>query len=1162
MQLTQIRLAGFKSFVDPVSITVPGQLVAVVGPNGCGKSNVIDAVRWVLGESSAKQLRGQNMQDVIFNGATTRKPVSRAMVELVFDNSKHQLQGSWGQYAEVAIKRVLTRQGESSYYINGQTVRRRDITDLFLGTGVGARGYAVIEQGMISRIIEARPEELRSYLEEAAGVSRYKERRRETQARLVDTEDNLSRLHDMQTELSRQMEKLTRQASIAARYQELTQTLKEKQNLLTFIHLLQVREAAEKADLAVAQGQTELARIEQELTVFSEQFYQLQLKEHDVQQNLHQVQNQWALVREQRVRLEEKMRYQQQLQQRLTTEKQKTDSALEQMVITETRLTEEIAQIEQTLLQQQTVIEAYEEQLAEIRDSLPQTEQKLREIEAAHLHQNNEKNRMERQRDLLVQQLNQLAEQLNNIEQRKSNLAIEKTALNCPDEAEILRAQQVLMEEETRLETLEEKSSETEQALADKRNQLENCQQQFQRANAELAALEAQIHTLRQLSQSEEQHHAHFWQENNLQDAPVLWQSVEVSPIWQDALNVFLGERLYARHAQLNAADCTPQTQTVLIDTQTDENNRAPDTQFLRAQVQAEGAFALALDIWLAGIRCAPDMETALQARHTLQENQAFITPQGHIVDRAAVFWRGTEKRDNQLLWAADIARFTEQQQVLLPQLEQYQHEIASLKEQITQTTETLQQLRNTVKNQNQAIQTAQQLMLQLQNKQVQAEARNNQIAEEALRLTQQQEQIGQKITQQEQVLEQTEEALNELIGNFQDTAQLRVEIQQQVQDIRARMYEMTRQQNAEQINEQKSIQLLASAQKQLEQTQLQYQTLCRRQDELNLEFDQSADANEPLLALEQIIENQSQLEETLDKVQNELQHVQADSRQLQNRQNGLTKEQQQKQQLLQESLLAQQQAKLQAEKLQEDLEKNHAQISGLQQDLYSAPDPEKLSAEIVSLAQNIERLGAVNLVALEELEEAKERYGYFEAQREDLVNAMNALKDAIGQIDEESRQLFQKTFDVVNEKIREYFPTLFGGGQAYLELVGEDMLDAGVSIMAHPPGKKNSTIHLLSGGEKALTAMSLIFALFSLNPAPFCLLDEVDAPLDDSNTSRFCQLVQKMSTNTQFLYISHNRITMEMADQLIGVTMQEKGVSRIVSVDIQQALSMREGAD
>ena len=941
LRLTHVKLSGFKSFVDPTSIPVPGQLVAVIGPNGCGKSNVIDAVRWVLGESSAKQLRGESMQDVIFNGSSTRKPVSRASVELVFDNADGQLTGPWGQYAEVAIKRVLTRQGESSYYINNQQVRRRDITDLFLGTGVGARGYAVIEQGMISRIIEARPEELRAYLEEAAGVSKYKERRRETEHRIADTRANLERIEDLRQELERQVERLSEQAEVAAQYHDLRGTLTHKQNLLALARREEAGRNEAHARAELSRIETEEAAMEAALTHLDTELETVRESHYAASDAVHEAQQQLFEANAALARLEEQQRHRQQNQVRVERELASARNERQQLAESRQQAAMELDDWLPRREEAQMRLEEAQMALEDGADLLPSAEAEFRAKDQLQAQMLAQQANLTRERDLARQKGEHQRRTLEQLASRQQAMQRELTELNLPDQDQQAAAQAEVERARAALDAVRARVVADEAKLADLAAEREKLDEQLAQQRAELARAEAEVAALAAVLAREAagEKLGDWLHEQGLADVPQLWQAVQVAPQWQTALEAVLGERLNARAA---SSQHIPPAALTLVDGQAATlHSPAQDWPRLLDQLTASAPFDAALQDWLAGVYLADDLAQAISRRGQLRAGECLLTPQGHRISASSVCFYS----------AASGSGLMERKQ----QLE----------------------------------------------------------AAQARQLTQRQH-----------------------------------------------------------------------------------------------------DTNAALPALREARSDW---------------------------------------------LLKHQEARLAMERFAEELKEAQADEAALLADLTDAIKPNALAAEIARLARALEGLGAVNLAALEELEEARKRGEYLANQAEDLNQAMATLEEAIQKIDGETRQMLQGTYEAVNAKMREFFPTLFGGGRAELVLTGEDLLDAGVQIIAQPPGKKNSTIHLLSGGEKALTAMSLVFSLFSLNPAPFCLLDEVDAPLDDANTSRFCDLVKQMSERTQFLYISHNRLTMEMAEQLVGVTMQEQGVSRIVAVDIVEALKMRE---
>ena len=546
MRLTHIKLSGFKSFTDPTTIHVPGQLVAVIGPNGCGKSNVIDAVRWVLGEASAKQLRGESMQDVIFNGAATRRPAPRASVELVFDNSDHSLQGAWGQYAEVSIKRQLTRQGESTYFINNQTVRRRDITDLFLGTGVGARGYAVIEQGMISRIIEARPEELRAYIEEAAGVSKYKERRKETEGRLKDTREHLQRLGDLQNELARQVEKLEKQAETAERYKSLTAQLNQQQDLLDYAQWQQSLAAADKATAQHQSLQAQQDETAAQVQALNDEVHALQTAEQSQQQAVHELSNKRGVLREQIARLEEQIRHQQNLHQRIERDKQAAQAQMQRIHQEQQQIRVQLEENELQAEEKQTELAEWAMQVAEHEERLPELEEAQATLNAAFQTQQDEANRIRRELALKQQQLAHAGQTVAKHEERKGRLKQENQALNLPDEAETAAAQEAAVLLQSQQEHYEEQIIAAEEALHAAREAFQTTSSRFQSLKQQHITLQAQQQALSQIL-SQQQEAADFWQATDHAAAPQLWQHITAPAEWQHALSVILAERLHAR---------------------------------------------------------------------------------------------------------------------------------------------------------------------------------------------------------------------------------------------------------------------------------------------------------------------------------------------------------------------------------------------------------------------------------------------------------------------------------------------------------------------------------------------------------------------------------------------------------------------------------------
>ncbi|HFC6351986.1 TPA: chromosome segregation protein SMC [Neisseria elongata] len=1161
MRLTHIKLSGFKSFTDPTTIHVPGQLVAVIGPNGCGKSNVIDAVRWVLGEASAKQLRGESMQDVIFNGAATRRPAPRASVELVFDNSDHSLQGAWGQYAEVSIKRQLTRQGESTYFINNQTVRRRDITDLFLGTGVGARGYAVIEQGMISRIIEARPEELRAYIEEAAGVSKYKERRKETEGRLKDTREHLQRLGDLQNELARQVEKLEKQAETAERYKSLTAQLNRQQDLLDYAQWQQSLAAADKATAQHQSLQVQQDETAAQVQALNDEVHALQTAEQSQQQAVHELSNKRGVLREQIARLEEQIRHQQNLHQRIERDKQAAQAQMQRIHQEQQQIRVQLEENELQAEEKQTELAEWAMQVAEHEERLPELEEAQATLNAAFQTQQDEANRIRRELALKQQQLAHAEQTIAKHEERKGRLKQENQALNLPDEAETAAAQEAAALLQSQQEHYEEQIIAAEEALHAAREAFQTASNRFQSLKQQHITLQAQQQALSQIL-SQQQEAADFWQATDHPAAPQLWQHITAPAEWQHALSVILAERLHARavpHGFVPPAPL-PQGQAAwLSDDLSGGIKKSLPVQALLNQIQAQPPFQTALHHWLDGILCAPDLSYALAHQSDLGAHQIWLTPEGHQVDKVSVLLYAKPAQESLIAQKARLDGIVFELENLAPELSAaeaaFKQTEAAVRSSEVQHKNLMQQQQQHTRQYSQAQQRAAELLARTNQGQIRREHIERELAQ---------------LAEEQTVLQHTSDGLSDDIATLQEaaaelehqqqtTAHSRQEQQGRLKQAQLALLEANRQYGLAEVAVHKLNQQKQNYRQQIARLEQQTLDWQERQQELALAYETEFKNDEQHIKLDELTEAVHTLDEEYIAVQEKLAQIQEQGREQYARVQTLQTKLPQLQAATQTALLQQQEALINAKRYHQNLTERAADLDALE--ALAKESPKVLNSSIGSLTQQIEALGAVNLAALQELEEARERDGYYRSQSEDVQAAITLLEEAIAQIDDKTKERFKETFDAVNGKVQTFFPTLFGGGEATLKMIGDDLLTAGVSIMARPPGKKNSTIHLLSGGEKALTAMSLVFALFSLNPAPFCLLDEVDAPLDDANTSRFCNLVKEMSAQTQFLYISHNRLTMEMAEQLVGVTMQEKGVSRVVAVDIKQALEMAEPA-
>ena len=1166
MRLTSIKLSGFKSFVDPTHFQVPGQLVGVVGPNGCGKSNIIDAVRWVLGESKASELRGESMQDVIFNGSTHRKPAGRSSVELVFDNSMGKAAGQWSQYAEIAVKRTLTRDGTSTYYINGQPVRRRDIQDIFLGTGLGPRAYAIIGQGMISRIIESRPEELRVFLEEAAGVSRYKERRRETENRIHDTHENLVRVEDILRELNANLEKLEAQAEVANKYHALQADQEEKQKLLW---MLRKREAAaeqkkhfaeiEKCQIDLEEQTAKLRHVELELEQMRQAHYAVGDKMHQAQGNLYQTNAEIGSLEAQiKFVIESRSRLQSQLNslaaQRDQWQRQgqqfQDDLADAEMHVEELAMRSEQAQ--ETVAQQNEKIPALEQiwrdaqlKTTESRAKIMQMQQQI-ELESAH--QRNASNI------------------LNSLAVRRERLNQEKQGLVVPDTSHL---QNLAMQLEEKKQVLEEATMQLEEAqerLPLLEEERRAAQEQVNKDTAQSAQLDARLAALKSLQENlESQGKVQPWlAKHELEKLPKLWQKIQIEAGWETALEAVLRERTSALEmSNLDWAKAffsdAPPAKLAVYAPQVSAPLPVVDglkPMFDLLQLNDAGVRGVLQD-WLQGVYVAADVTTAFMERSKLPAGASFITKQGHMVSASSVrFYATDSEQDGVLARQQEIENIGKQARAQHLLADEGKTRAIRAEAALSQASQALQELRARVSSLTQNVHGLQIEYMKLAEVQERFNQRSQQIEADLAEIAEQEQEQQTARAESEAKFEELDIALAEMQETHESGQTEFLEKEQALNDARARLrdLELAAQEAsfAEKTHRVKIEELKRSIATALEQASQLFANMQQGQLELENMDEQTAQAG-----LQSLLEKRSEQERILADARHELDQLTQKLRHAEESKLQVERSLQPQRDRIVELQLKEQAARLNQEQYEEQLRNFEVDEAALEPKLHDDLKPSYLQGEVTRLTNAIAALGAVNLAALEELAQAKERKTFLDSQFADLTEAITTLQDAITKIDMETRDLLQDTFNRVNHHFAELFPVLFGGGQAKLIMTGDEILDSGVQVMAQPPGKKNATIHLLSGGEKALTATALVFSMFQLNPAPFCLLDEVDAPLDDSNTERFCNMVKRMSSNTQFLFISHNKIAMEMAQQLIGVTMQEQGVSRIVAVDMESAASL-----
>lgn len=1162
MRLSAIKLAGFKSFVDPTVLHLPSELVGIVGPNGCGKSNIIDAVRWVMGESSARSLRGETMSDVIFNGSASRKPVGQASIELVFDNRLGRLGGPWASYGEIAIRRVVGRDGQSSYFLNGARCRRRDIADLFLGTGLGPRSYAIIEQGTISRVIEARPEELRVFLEEAAGISKYKERRRETETRIQHARDNLDRLDDVREELDRQLRHLQRQARAAEQYRELRAAERRlRAELLTLrwrslgaevqarAAELRQREAALEAVLAeqrrleagletararrlessdrfnAVQGRyyqsgADISRIEQFLRHQRDLRRRREDDERQLEAALAQVEAQWDADRRQRDELTAVLAAAEPEQARALTSEADAGAAL--------------ATVEAALRQEQTAWEAFGRRQTEAR--------RQAEVERARIEQGERQwLQGERRLERLRSEATQLAENAFENEIADSKVA-EQEATD-----RLGRAQVALVEIEAAMTAAGDTRRQTGQRAEETRDRIRT-------GRGRLASL----HALQETALGRHDSGLEQWlRDQGLAEAPRLAERLEVEPGWERAVEAVLADWLGAvcvaeLDGPAGAVSALERGRLTLLESPPpDRSPPVTEAAALAAQVRTSWPLAGLLD----GVRVAAGLAEALARRPELQAGETVVTPEGVLCGR---HWLRLARGDDDGVLARE--REIRRLEAALTQdeaaLEREETELERLREQRRELEQQRHAAQRAINQGHRDHATAQGRLNAAQVRLEQTRARRAALTGEMAELEEQNEQERQRLEQAQRRLEEASLLLKDLEAERETLDARRERLRAKSRDCRERV-EVARQDVSRWTVALATARArLVAADQALERLAAQRDQLLARGQELATERAAAADASLAAAEAELAagLEQRLALEAELGDARRRLEAQDAELRVDEQARGRCERQAETLRRELEERRLAAGEMRIRQQTLLDQVRELASEPEAISSTLPAAAAESDWLARLEQVERRIERLGAVNLAAIEEFAQVSERKRYLDAQNADLLEALTTLENAMRKIDRETRARFRETFERVNVGLGELFPRLFGGGQAHLELAGEDTLDAGVTIMARPPGKRIGSISLLSGGEKALTAVALVFAIFQLNPAPFCLLDEVDAPLDEANIGRFGALLREMAERVQFVFVTHNKATMEIARHLAGVTMQEPGVSRLVAVDVEEA--------
>ncbi len=1169
MRLKSIKLSGFKSFVDPTTVQFPSALCAVVGPNGCGKSNVIDAVRWVMGESSAKNLRGEQMTDVIFNGSGTRKPVGQASVELLFDNDDHRLKGEYANFTEVSLKRKVERDGQSSYFLNGTKCRRKDITDIFLGTGLGPRSYSIIEQGMISRLIESKPEELRIFIEEAAGISKYKERRKETESRIKRTRDNLERLADIRDELQKQLSHLQRQSVAAEKYGELKHQERQFQANLAALRWQMidsqlrkqkemVRELELKIEQSVAEQRSIDAKVEKHLvanTELTDQFGEVQARFYGLGNDIARLEQSIEHHLERTNQLIQDLR---ETEEAWEQTKEEMDVDLQRVI----KLGEELSGVEPQLEQARKSVDISSAALEEAESAM-QDWQKAWDSFSLRAEEPRQTAEVEQSR---IQQLDAIVER--GLE-RKSRLQEELAGLqgdasgdagaeHLINEISLLEARIVDLQESNRgligkIETLRRQDDRNNGELDEKRSEL-------QASKGKLASLEA----LQQAALGHDDFQVNEWLgAHGLDQRQRLGEAVSVSEGWEAALEVVLGDALQSiciddSHNLSELLSSLPDSHVTLLDISWAENSRASERanwESLACKITADWS----LDGLLDGVYCCNSMAEALSLRNQLDSHESFVCPDGVWIARQWIKFRGSANPTANVLQRktkieniiniiknleSNIDKLIEDQSEIRAEISSSEAKRESEQEEISEVSTQLSDLKS-------------ELSARLA-KDEQNQLRRNRVSKDL-------EELIRQLAQEEDNTASARARLQIALDTMEEDSKQRQEFEQNRDALRLEL-NRARQESIQDKEKAHQLELsyqgitaqLRSTRESMDRMASQVTRATERMESLKSQINSS---DQPLQTmrgdLETLLNSRLGVEKEMGEAKSRLDENEYAIRSLEKERSEIESRTGDIRENLMQTRIASEGASVRQQSLLDQLRDTKFELESVLAGLDSERDEASYEQELEKISNRIQRLGPINLAAVDEYKQQSERKVYLDQQNEDLTKALATLQNAIRKIDKETRARFKDTFDRVNDGLQALFPRVFGGGHAYLDMTGDDLLDTGVAIMARPPGKRNSTIHLLSGGEKAMTAIALVFSIFQLNPSPFCMLDEVDAPLDDANVGRYANLVKEMSNNVQFIFITHNKLTMEMANQLLGVTMHEPGVSRIVSVDIDEAAEL-----
>jgi chromosome segregation protein len=1169
MQLSEIKMAGFKSFVDPTTIYLPSKMIAVVGPNGCGKSNVIEAVMWVLGESSPKYLRGEAMTDVIFNGSNTRKPVGQASVELIFNNSDGSIGGGYAKFAQVSVKRVLTRDGASVYYINGVRCRKRDLVDLFLGTGLGPRSYAIIGQNMISKIIESKPDELRVYLEEAAGISKYKERKHETSLRIQHTKENMERVNDIRTELENQLNNLKHQANVAEKFKQ----LKQQERSLRAEYLgLQWRDLDAKMvnqTLKIQCEETALEARNSELTTIEKETGQLREEQTAAQDALQEVQQRYYAIGNEITRIEQDILHHQERKSQLENDLKTTDKDFDFVC-------EEITKGEKQFNLLQNEIKEIEPASIQLKNQIQDLQKKYLEAEEIlqdWQHRWDEFNQLTAKTTQTVQveknHIQHLEQRILSLKKREEQLYKDQHQFDfdvLTKEIDSFTEQSISLDEKNQsttqeLTTVRARIEEIQHVQKNSQTKIDNLRGEFQRLQGQQSSFEA----LQQTALGQSDHQTISWlTKNNLHQSSRLAQHIEVEAGFELAVEKVLGSYL-----QAVCIEKINDIESYLSDFQSGNicfmakhteininNNINLNNKLLSSKIKMKSSFNL-LPL-LTNIYVVDTLIEAKELLSNLSDDASVITKEGIWLSQS---WLKILKEKDPSVGV--FAREQELKKISL-KLNEIELNISELNEEIKQNQENLSQLKKSRDDLQQIHYQDQTQLTKINTQKKMQEQRLKELKLQYEKISREQTDCSNQLKEAHQELIKAKEIFEKAAMELSDQTKERdllinekEKSRTNVKDIKERFDEKKDNMRELEIRIKTAISQKEAIEQNILRLKNQHHSLSERKIHLQQELSLMTSMDSLKSLLSKTLDQHVTIETELTTARTAIDSLNQESRLLEEKRHIIDGEAKKIRQILETLRLEAQGWKVKSETLMEQIQETDFALEEILKNLNMETSIEQYQAKIDQISNRINRLGPINLMAIDEYAACQERKNYLDKQIEDLQAGLDTLDSAIAKIDKEIKTRFKETFDEVNNRFQELFPTVFEGGKAYLELTDENLLETGVALMATPPGKRNSSIYLLSGGEKSLTAIAFIFSIFHLNPAPFCMLDEVDAALDDSNVIRFTKLVQAMSDKTQFIFISHNKITIEMGQHLIGVTMNEPGVSRLVSVDIEKAISL-----